>query len=211
MLRDSSVKHVIAHNIKKFRELNGIKQSELASVIGTTNKNISNWENEVSSPDMDTLHNIAAALGVTMNDIFSDDESLSMEFGKPTPDFYKRITESLTEKGLSTQEMCEKINLPYAVYRNYEKSSSGRISLSVISDIINILEVSPTYLMGWEDGNGNISDISESQLEEIKASSIHIHKGIITRYNLLSDENKKIIAANIEFLLNQQGVSGKGE
>ena len=51
--------------LKEARKQAGLKQSELAEMLGTTNKTISNWENGVSKPDLDTLSYICGALNVS--------------------------------------------------------------------------------------------------------------------------------------------------
>ena len=50
--------------LKQARSDAGLKQSELAKLIGTTNTTISNWEKGVSKPDLDMLSYICGALKV---------------------------------------------------------------------------------------------------------------------------------------------------
>ena len=50
--------------LKQARTDAGLKQSELAKIIGTTNTTISNWEKGVSKPDLDMLSYICGALKV---------------------------------------------------------------------------------------------------------------------------------------------------
>lgn len=50
--------------LKQARSDAGLKQSELAKIIGTTNTTISNWEKGVSKPDLDMLSYICGALNV---------------------------------------------------------------------------------------------------------------------------------------------------
>ena len=52
-----------------------IKQSELAEILGTTNTTISNWENNVSKPDVDTVEYICGALNVSPNFFFQSEPS----------------------------------------------------------------------------------------------------------------------------------------
>lgn len=51
--------------LKAARIESGLKQSELAKKINTTGNTISNWENNVSKPDLDTLSYICGILHVT--------------------------------------------------------------------------------------------------------------------------------------------------
>lgn len=50
-----------------------ITQSELAKILGTTNTTISNWENNVSKPDVDTVEYICGALNVSPNFFFQSE------------------------------------------------------------------------------------------------------------------------------------------
>ncbi|MCD8122005.1 MAG: helix-turn-helix domain-containing protein [Clostridiales bacterium] len=51
--------------LKAARTEAGLKQSELAKQLKTTGNTISNWENNVSKPDLDTLSYICGILHVT--------------------------------------------------------------------------------------------------------------------------------------------------
>ena len=55
---------MVGKNIKLFREQKNITQSELAEKLNVTRQAVSNWENEKTEPDIDTLHKIASALDV---------------------------------------------------------------------------------------------------------------------------------------------------
>lgn len=50
--------------LKAARTSAGLKQSELAKQLNTTGNTISNWENNVSKPDLDTLSYICGILNV---------------------------------------------------------------------------------------------------------------------------------------------------
>lgn len=51
--------------LKNARTHMGYKQAELAKKLGTTGNTISNWENNVSKPDLDTLSYICGILHVS--------------------------------------------------------------------------------------------------------------------------------------------------
>lgn len=60
---------MVGKNIKLFREQKNITQSELAEKLNVTRQAVSNWENEKTEPDIDTLHKIASALDVPIEQI----------------------------------------------------------------------------------------------------------------------------------------------
>ncbi len=55
----------IYENIKKARKDAGLTQSELATAIGVTQKEISRWETGTRTPQVDTIVNICKALNVS--------------------------------------------------------------------------------------------------------------------------------------------------
>ena len=54
----------IGGNLKKLRVAQGLTQDQLAEKLHVTRQAVSNWERNVSHPDLDQLEAIAAALGV---------------------------------------------------------------------------------------------------------------------------------------------------
>ena len=61
----------IGKNIAKFRKSKGLTQEALGEMLGVTNQAVSKWESEVSMPDIMLLPQIAAALGITLDDLFA--------------------------------------------------------------------------------------------------------------------------------------------
>lgn len=60
---------MVGKNIKRFRTEKGITQDELAEVLNVTRQAVSNWENEKTQPDIETLNSIAETLGVTVEEL----------------------------------------------------------------------------------------------------------------------------------------------
>ena len=55
---------MVGKNIQKAREEKGLTQDALAEHLNVTRQAVSNWENEKTQPDIDTLHQIAGILEV---------------------------------------------------------------------------------------------------------------------------------------------------
>ncbi len=66
----------IGGNLKKLRVAQGLTQDQLAEKLHVTRQAVSNWERNVSHPDLDQLEVIAAALGV---------EVTTLLYGPPQP------------------------------------------------------------------------------------------------------------------------------
>ena len=62
-----------AKSIGKFiatlRKANGYTQAQLAEQLGVSNKTISNWENEISYPDLSLIPVIADLFNVTSDEL----------------------------------------------------------------------------------------------------------------------------------------------
>ena len=60
---------MVGKNIKKFRTEKGLTQEEIAEKLTVTRQALSNWENEKTQPDIDTLQKIAQILEVSVEEI----------------------------------------------------------------------------------------------------------------------------------------------
>ena len=63
---------IIAKNITKLRKKNGITQQELGESLGISNRAVSNWELEFSTPTIDNLYRLSKIFNVPMEYFFED-------------------------------------------------------------------------------------------------------------------------------------------
>ena len=59
----------VGQNIKRHREEKGLKQIELATMIGTSPTVISQWENEIFYPSLILLICLADAFEITLDEL----------------------------------------------------------------------------------------------------------------------------------------------
>ena len=71
------MKYEIGARIRKYREMSGFSQKELAQKIGVSNSRVSNWEQGINRPDADILADICKALNVSPSDVRLSPEDLS--------------------------------------------------------------------------------------------------------------------------------------
>lgn len=69
----------LGQKLRKLRKEQNLTQLELAQQVGITNGQVSTIERGVSSPSLATLHRIARALNVPMNEFFVDDRQREVE------------------------------------------------------------------------------------------------------------------------------------
>ena len=65
--------------IKAARKKAGLTQAQLAEKLGISYVGVSQWENDLRNPKLDTLQRIASALGVPVQDLISDREAVDKE------------------------------------------------------------------------------------------------------------------------------------
>ncbi len=61
----------IGKRICKYRKMKNISQKELANMLGITNSRVSNWEQGVNRPDVETLAKVCKALDVSPSELLN--------------------------------------------------------------------------------------------------------------------------------------------
>ena len=96
--------------IREAREKAGLKQTELADLIGVENVLISRWEREKVKPNIDNIKKIAKALNTTTDYLLGEkDEDISPEVGNDEIRYQKIDSDSrdfsFTEKLIDSNKM----------------------------------------------------------------------------------------------------------
>ena len=117
--------------LKKARISAKLKQSDLAKILDTTNTTISNWENNVSKPDVDTIEYICGALNVPASYFFNTPDSV-------TP--ILTITEQAHIKKYRTLDEHGKKLVDNVLNLECERVESTRTPVIPISNIITLSE-----------------------------------------------------------------------
>lgn len=68
-----------AGKFKQLREQKQLSQQEVADMLCVDEQTVSEWENEESTPDIETLLHIAQTFGVKVDDLLTEDEDLQYE------------------------------------------------------------------------------------------------------------------------------------
>lgn len=63
------MRYEIGNRIRKYREIRGLNQKDLAQLIGVSNSRVSNWEQGINRPDADILADICRALNVSPSEL----------------------------------------------------------------------------------------------------------------------------------------------
>lgn len=65
--------YITAKTIKRLREERGLTQSQLAEIIGVSDKAVSKWETSKGLPDISLVEPLSKALGVSVMELMSGD------------------------------------------------------------------------------------------------------------------------------------------
>lgn len=161
----------LGDKIKEARITKGLKQSELAKMIGIKNTTISNWEKNVSKPDVDMVELLCGALEVSPNYFFAKkvnaDNKLNVFEYEHIQKYRKldvhgkEITNMVMDAELQRIEdirRLEKIKSKVAYMEDYaEKKRTRRI---------------PLYALSAGAGNGVFLDSNDYELIDITLDSM---------------------------------------
>lgn len=64
----------IRNNIIKYRKLMGLKQSDLAEMLGIAPTSVSSWERGANAPDIETLIKICKIFKISLSEMYGIDE-----------------------------------------------------------------------------------------------------------------------------------------
>lgn len=112
----------------------------------------------------------------------------------------ERIKLQRLEKGLSQVELSKKIGVSKQTLYKYENNIITNIPSDNIEKICSALNLSPAYLMGWEN---NLTPSTADLMVDILSDNLlieHIHK-----LNTLSKEHKQTIFDNIDYWYEKEG------
>ncbi len=100
----------------------------------------------------------------------------------------KRIRQARINKDMTLLEVANKLGVTEATVQRYESGEIKNIKHKTIQNLSNILGVSPSYLMGWED---------EPEEDDIKTIAAHA-------IDDLDDEQIKKVIEYVNFIKSQQ-------
>ena len=94
------IRKSIIENMIFYREKRGMKQKELAEIIGVKANTVSTWEGGTNAPSLQALYKICKALNISISDLFGKyaNEQTADGLSKELQELLKK-TEDLTEEG----------------------------------------------------------------------------------------------------------------
>lgn len=104
------------------------------------------------------------------------------EIGEKMQEIMLRMKKRREELDMSYQTLADKVGVSKSTLQRYETGSIKNMPVDKLEDIANALNVSPAYLMGWEEpeqpttiaAHFDGTEYTEEQLERIKAFAAFI-------------------------------------
>jgi transcriptional regulator with XRE-family HTH domain len=97
------------------------------------------------------------------------------EISEKMQDIMKRMKSRREELNMSYQTLSEKVGISKSTLQRYETGYIKNMPVDKLEEIADALNVSPAYLMGWEDHTPSTlaahfdgDEYTESEMEEIK-------------------------------------------
>lgn len=97
------------------------------------------------------------------------------EISEKMQDIMKRMKTRREELNMSYQTLSEKVGISKSTLQRYETGYIKNMPVDKLEEIADALNISPAYLMGWEDHTPTTlaahfdgKEYTESEMEEIK-------------------------------------------
>ncbi len=127
----------IGKKLYELRKQSGFTQDYVAEKLGVSAQAVSKWENDIACPDIMTLPSIAQLYGITIDELFNNDDIQSnVKYEKP---------EQINEEDLVLRVYVDtvqgdkvKVTLPYLVVKEFVKAGkniSAVIGGTVVSGV----------------------------------------------------------------------------
>ncbi len=130
----------IGKKLYELRKQSGFTQDYVAEKLGVSPQAVSKWENDIACPDIMTLPNIAVLYGITIDELFKNDEVQSnVKYEK---------TEQINEEDLVLRVYVDtvhgdnvKVTLPYPIVKEFVKAGKN-ISAVVGGTVVSGVDLS---------------------------------------------------------------------
>ena len=112
----------------------------------------------------------------------------------------ERIKELRIAKGYTQEELGKKLGLKKAAIQKYENGDVENIKRSKIKLLADVLGVTPSYIMGWEEPSTTLEYQPREEITEVE-------KKLIFSYRKLSHDNQMKITGVIEFMFDEESAA----
>lgn len=108
-----------------------------------------------------------------------------------------RIKVARLSKGMTQEDLAKKLNTSKQAISKYENGTVSNIPADKISLLCSALDITPEYLLGWEQSPQTIEE--EQKLLATIAKDKELLK-VLRKYYTLSEDSREYIRKTIELL-----------
>lgn len=186
--------------LRHLRKQKGLDQSELAEALNVASTTVSIWERGVRMPEMDTLGKISQFFDVSLAYLLG--EETGEKISKASASFPRRLKELREERGLSQQELAEKLGVTKNTIFVWEKGKRlPEDEWATFNELSFIFEVPYEYIAGETDNREThqIDKRDERIAAEEAQREIQEHLNLLCRmYLALSCEMQQVVEATLQ-------------
>lgn len=153
----------VGSNIRYYRKKAGLKAYELAEILGVVSNAVSKWETEKTRVPSKRISDIAKALSIQEQDLFS-----------PVPlTLGEKIAKARNRKGITQKTMAELSGLSFSMISKIESGEQSNPSYETINRIASALGISIQELfVGSIEGINQereveLNNLTTEQLQEL--------------------------------------------
>ncbi|MCI8749413.1 MAG: helix-turn-helix transcriptional regulator [Lachnospiraceae bacterium] len=116
-----------------------------------------------------------------------------------------RIRKQRELAGITQTDLANMVKVSKQTLNKYEKNTITNIPSDKIEEIAKVLNISPAYLMGWEDNLNSFEDGSSKPdfiVDLLSNNSLTEH---VKKLQLLNGEHQQTIFDNIDYWYDKEG------
>lgn len=132
------MKQHFAENLRKYRTVKNISQTELAQKLGVSGQAVSKWECGLSYPDIEMLTDIADLFQISLDQLLRENAGSGMELVQLPDDDVVRVVQCIGRRIVKTEEDSEKrmlLAVDSAAMKNLLKKCNIEIHFEGSTDI----------------------------------------------------------------------------
>ncbi len=116
-----------------------------------------------------------------------------------------RIKQRREELGLTLEDIASQVKVARSTIQRYEAGSINRPKLPVLYSVSQALHVSPDWLLGITDDPTPVVSIGSEKTATLPGDGLSaLDVKLMELVRCLSDDQKRMLLAQIEYLLSQQ-------
>lgn len=151
-MSDLGNKKIMADNLKRLMDSNGISRNRLCHDLGLKYSTVSEWLNATAYPRIDKIELLANYFHVQKSDLVECSNQAEVDFGmlRCVVPFSERLQEAITERNISKKELSRRTNISLSTINNYLAGKSRYSDASIVA-LSNALSVNEAWLVGDDE------------------------------------------------------------